>query len=387
MEIQHTLFFCFLTGASFLSNTAAPTYMQSAGLPIYTAMEGQSISFEFPFTLVGGGRRYLCKEECKLNNIIIETNTPEAQHGRYRLRYYEGLLQVTIKELKASDSGRYRCGVASSFRADSYEEMVEIRVNEAVNWSTTSSTRSKQQPSEETTPGNLKATTQNHYEDLDFSELTPQNPVTSTPQFQRASSTAIKDLKKTPGAPSTTASSVKQQTSQSAFLLAVGGCATVSSFSVVGFLILLNKWKKRTIANVLCDAKTLIQTEGGSITAKCSFAISGGGKFLCRHPCEDGDVLIKTEATEAQIGRYSIRYKEGTFPVSSTVLYVNISQLTKSDSGRYKCGLKRRFMIDAHQEFNIVVTDALNPPPDRPKQLDQQQTDEMGASKGPDLQT
>ncbi|MEQ2281724.1 hypothetical protein AMECASPLE_033410 [Ameca splendens] len=134
--------------------------------------------------------------------------------------------------------------------------------------------------------------------------------------------------------------------------------------------------------SVLCDAKTLIQTEGGSITAKCSFAISGGGKFLCRHPCEDGDVLLKTEATEAQRGRYSIRYKEGTFPVSSTVLYVNISQLAKSDSGRYKCGLKRRFMIDAHQEFNIVVTDALNSPPDRPKQLDQQQTDETGASKG-----
>ncbi|MEQ2256191.1 hypothetical protein ILYODFUR_021826 [Ilyodon furcidens] len=153
MEIQHTLFFCFITGASFLSNTAAPTYMQSAGLPIYTAIEGQSISFEFPFTLVGGGRRYLCKEECKLNNIIIETNTPEAQHGRYSLRYHEGLLQVTIKELKASDSGRYRCGVASSSRADLYEEMVEIRVNEVVSWSTTSSTRSRQQPSEETTPG------------------------------------------------------------------------------------------------------------------------------------------------------------------------------------------------------------------------------------------
>ncbi|MEQ2213331.1 hypothetical protein XENOCAPTIV_013118 [Xenoophorus captivus] len=153
MEIQHTLFFCFITGASFLSNTAAPTYMQSAGLPIYTAMEGQSISFEFPFTLVGGGRRYLCKEECKLNNIIIETNTPEAQHGRYSLRYHEGLLQVTIKELKASDSGRYRCGVASSSGADLYEEMVEIRVNKVVSWSTTSSTRSRQQPSEETTPG------------------------------------------------------------------------------------------------------------------------------------------------------------------------------------------------------------------------------------------
>uniref|UniRef100_A0A3B5QAI1 Immunoglobulin subtype domain-containing protein n=1 Tax=Xiphophorus maculatus TaxID=8083 RepID=A0A3B5QAI1_XIPMA len=103
----------------------------------------------------------------------------------------------------------------------------------------------------------------------------------------------------------------------------------------------------------LCGAKTLIQTEGGSITAKCSFTFSGSGKFVCRDPCENGDVLIETEAAEAQKGRYSIRYTEGTFPASPTVLYVNISRLIQSDSGRYWCGLKRRFMTDSRQEFNV----------------------------------
>ncbi|XP_054912701.1 uncharacterized protein LOC129377000 [Poeciliopsis prolifica] len=212
METQQTLLFCFLTGASFLSDTAA-------GFTIYTATEGQNVSFEFPFTLVGGGRRYLCREE----------------------------------------------------------------------WNTV-------------TDGNLIRTTENPFENLDSSELTSQNPVSSSLQFQRVSSTTLTDL------------------------------------------------------HILCGAKTLIQTEGGSIAVKCSFTLSGKGKYVCRDPCKNGDVLIETEAKEAQKGRYSIRYREGTFPASSTVLYVNISQLTQSDSGRYWCGLKRRLMIDSRQEFNVNVT-------------------------------
>ncbi|XP_027865883.1 CMRF35-like molecule 5 [Xiphophorus couchianus] len=114
------------------------------------------------------------------------------------------------------------------------------------------------------------------------------------------------------------------------------------------------------LLSALCGAKTLIQTEGGSITAKCSFTFSGSGKCVCRDPCENGDVLIETEAAEAQKGRYSIRYTEGTFPASSTVLYVNISRLIQSDSGRYWCGLKRRFMTDSRQEFNVNVTNDTN---------------------------
>ncbi|XP_043980235.1 CMRF35-like molecule 1 [Gambusia affinis] len=127
--------------------------------------------------------------------------------------------------------------------------------------------------------------------------------------------------------------------------------------------------------SALCGAKTLIQTEGGSITAKCSFTFSGRRKFVCRDPCENRDVLIETEATEAEKGRYSIRYREGTFPASSTVLYVNISQLVQSDSGRYWCGLKRRFMTDSRQEFHVNVTNDM-------KELEQQQTEATGVSKG-----
>ncbi|PWA24324.1 hypothetical protein CCH79_00018694 [Gambusia affinis] len=134
----------------------------------------------------------------------------------------------------------------------------------------------------------------------------------------------------------------------------VGGSSwNKTKFSIVQFCC---KDQQQRVTETLCGAKTLIQTEGGSITAKCSFTFSGRRKFVCRDPCENRDVLIETEATEAEKGRYSIRYREGTFPASSTVLYVNISQLVQSDSGRYWCGLKRRFMTDSRQEFHVNVT-------------------------------
>lgn len=37
---------------------------------------------------------------------------------------------MTIRELKTTDSGRYRCGVVSSSQSKLHEEMVEIRVIE-----------------------------------------------------------------------------------------------------------------------------------------------------------------------------------------------------------------------------------------------------------------
>lgn len=110
----------------------------------------------------------------------------------------------------------------------------------------------------------------------------------------------------------------------------------------------------------LVDAKILVReaTEGGNITVACSFTFSGNKKFFCKEECEEGNVLINTTGVRAQRGRYSIEYTEGSFPVSSTVLYVSISQLTKSDSGRYRCALDRVLFIDGFLEFEIKVIDA-----------------------------
>ncbi|XP_071333573.1 uncharacterized protein [Trachinotus anak] len=123
----------------------------------------------------------------------------------------------------------------------------------------------------------------------------------------------------------------------------------------------------------LISANTFVRAEGGSVIVTCPFTLYGRKKFLCKDECKAGDVLIETKGSMAQRGRYSIKYKEGTFPVSSTYVYVSITQLTKSDAGRYRCGLERPFLPDSYWEFEIRVTDAPNTFPETVKQPEQQQ--------------
>ncbi|XP_051280342.1 uncharacterized protein LOC127376930 isoform X1 [Dicentrarchus labrax] len=101
-------------------------------------------------------------------------------------------------------------------------------------------------------------------------------------------------------------------------------------------------------------------TEGGNITVGCSFVFifSRERKVLCKEKCEGKDILIETTDNRAQRGRYSIEYKEGSFGLSSSVLYVSITKLTKSDSGRYRCWLDRRFLLDSSKDFELRVEDA-----------------------------
>ncbi|XP_078025897.1 uncharacterized protein LOC144464122 isoform X2 [Epinephelus lanceolatus] len=100
-------------------------------------------------------------------------------------------------------------------------------------------------------------------------------------------------------------------------------------------------------------------TEGGNITVGCRFTFSGRRRLLCKEECEDGDILIDTDETTAQRGRYSIKYEEGFYPASYTILNVSITNLTESDSGRYSCGLLRSvFFIPSYSEFEIRVKDA-----------------------------
>ncbi|KAJ4934206.1 hypothetical protein JOQ06_007008 [Pogonophryne albipinna] len=119
------------------------------------------------------------------------------------------------------------------------------------------------------------------------------------------------------------------------------------------------------------------ETEGGNITVGCSFLFPGGRKMFCQGKCEARNILVETTGDSEQSGRYSIRYLEGYFPVSETVLYVSITKLTKSDAGRYQCGLEDRpfLVFDSHQDFEIRVTDAS---PERITQPQQGQTAPAG---------
>ncbi|KAI4823570.1 hypothetical protein KUCAC02_012151 [Chaenocephalus aceratus] len=98
------------------------------------------------------------------------------------------------------------------------------------------------------------------------------------------------------------------------------------------------------------------ETEGGNVTVACSFHFRGGRKLFCKGKCED-KILVETTRDSEQTGRYSIQYVEGYYPARYTVLYVNITNLTKSDAGPYQCGLDR-YLHDSYQDFEIRVTDA-----------------------------
>ncbi|XP_068582616.1 uncharacterized protein [Cebidichthys violaceus] len=114
----------------------------------------------------------------------------------------------------------------------------------------------------------------------------------------------------------------------------------------------------------LINAEIIVSTgkEGGDITVGCNFIFSGIRKIFCKEPCEEEDILIETDDVTAKSGRYSIEYKEGTFPQTSTILYVSITNLTKSDAGKYRCGLHRSLTFSpSYQEIEIRVEEASVP--------------------------
>ena len=87
----------------------------------------------------------------------------------------------------------------------------------------------------------------------------------------------------------------------------------------------------------------------------CHLTSSGSTKFFCKGECKEEDILIKTDDVTAQSGRYSIRYEDGSS--GRRTVTVTITQLTKSDSGRYRCGLGGSSAPDAYTDFDITVTD------------------------------
>ncbi|XP_042265591.1 polymeric immunoglobulin receptor-like [Thunnus maccoyii] len=96
--------------------------------------------------------------------------------------------------------------------------------------------------------------------------------------------------------------------------------------------------------------------EGGRGSIICYLTSSGSTKFFCKGKCKEEDILIKTDGVTAQSGRYSIRYEDGSS--GRRIVTVTFTQLTKSDSGRYRCGLGGSSSPDAYTDFDITVIDA-----------------------------
>lgn len=109
-----------------------------------------------------------------------------------------------------------------------------------------------------------------------------------------------------------------------------------------------------------CDGSALANPEtlairvkkGENITFGCSqanFQLTFTKVSFCREPCRNEDTLVNTTGGQAWMGRYSIKLGKGG------VIYVSITNVSKSDSGLYACTIDRRFLLDVKETFKIQV--------------------------------
>nr|XP_029137395.1 uncharacterized protein LOC110000315 [Labrus bergylta] len=243
MEVHHTVIFFF-----FLSLQDENFGVISAEAVIfYTVPVGENVEVRCS-TSQETTRKFFCREECRQEDIIIQTSGVSAQEDRFSIEWKRrqktrsGDVSVKISQLTKSDSGRYRCGLGSSLSPASYTD-IEIIVVDAL------------------LEGNRR------------------EPVRAT--------------------------------------------------------------------------------TGGNFTAACFFfsTLDLRSAFFCKDRCLDN--LIETTDKTVQTGRYSIRYVQ--FETGGAV-YVSISQLTQSDSGRYTCGLTRNQLRKLSYTFEVFVADVPTTP-------------------------
>ncbi|XP_039898980.1 polymeric immunoglobulin receptor-like [Simochromis diagramma] len=112
---------------------------------------------------------------------------------------------------------------------------------------------------------------------------------------------------------------------------------------------------------VLVKAKHNIWSaaEGANGTLNCNLTLSGSTKFFCKEKCERAeDILIKTDGSTAQSGRYSMKYKDVS--PRRGIVFLSFSQMIKSDAGMYRCGLGRSSAPDSYFDFEVRVSNDLD---------------------------
>ncbi|XP_036005128.1 uncharacterized protein LOC118566571 [Fundulus heteroclitus] len=97
--------------------------------------------------------------------------------------------------------------------------------------------------------------------------------------------------------------------------------------------------------------------EGTNITVECSSISSGSRRFFCKETCEGENILIETTEDRAQRGRYSIQYEDNGH-LSYNIMYVSITGLKKSDSGKYRCQTDKTWLGTQYDDFDLIVTEA-----------------------------
>ncbi|KAL7845236.1 hypothetical protein AOLI_G00234280 [Acnodon oligacanthus] len=112
------------------------------------------------------------------------------------------------------------------------------------------------------------------------------------------------------------------------------------------------------LGRVMGDTITLEGHVGGDVRIRCSHEfVYGNIKYFCNAECETKkDIIIKStkKHNTATRGRYSL------FDEGSGVFTVTISNLKKSDSGTYYCGVER-LIKDTFHKVILTVLEAPTP--------------------------
>ncbi|KAK2851940.1 hypothetical protein Q5P01_008216 [Channa striata] len=105
------------------------TGLTNAQITTRTGTEGGNITVGCLFSASKSRRRFFCKGDCTTGNILIETTNDRAQSGRYSIEYEEEfypstqiLMNVSITQLKKSDSGLYMCSLDIEWALDPNSE-------------------------------------------------------------------------------------------------------------------------------------------------------------------------------------------------------------------------------------------------------------------------
>lgn len=103
---------------------AGPGGLASASFNMYAAAEGENGTISCYFSQ-SGSTAFFCKNECKGEDILIQTDSNADQNGRFHLgrrRESSGwsVVSLTFSHLSWLDSGRFRCSLGSGSVVDTY---------------------------------------------------------------------------------------------------------------------------------------------------------------------------------------------------------------------------------------------------------------------------
>ncbi|CAJ1084398.1 uncharacterized protein LOC114559275 [Xyrichtys novacula] len=361
---------------------------------VYYRTEGEDIMVHCYFQY-SGERRVFCRNDCGDGDILVETTDDSHRRGRYRIDYYEGsypttytLINVSIRNLSKSDSGRYSCWLDRRLSPDSLRtfhlnvtdeppvELDHLNITEAdqVNEEVREEDVLKDGDTDDfeqyisdyyvtegediivqcifQISGERRVFCRNDCEDGDILVETTDDSrqrgryridyyEESYPSTHTRIFVSIRNLRKSDSG------------RYSCWLDRRLSPDSLRTFQLI-------------VTDVLKDGDTddfeqyigvYYRTEGEDIIVHCYFQYSGERRVFCRNDCEDGDILVETTDNSRQRGRYRIDYYEGRYPTTYTLINVSIRNLSKSDSGRYSCWLDRRLSPDSLRTFQLNVTD------------------------------